>query len=189
MKKFVAIICVMGALVYAQDFRQNASASLFSDYKAISVGDAITIIVLESSQAENSASTQTGREGSVGFNASGKVDQSALPGVDLSVGSSNNFDGGGKTSSAGKISTRISATIDSVLANGNLRIQGSRKILINGEEQLVKIKGIVRPSDVQANNTVLSYNISDAEFEFTNDGRIGESNEPGWITKLFHWLF
>jgi flagellar L-ring protein precursor FlgH len=87
------------------------------------------------------------------------------------------------------VKTKISARVDSVLANGNLRINGSRRIVINGEEQTMKVNGIVRVSDIQADNTVYSYNISDADIEFEGSGMIERSQSPGWLTKLFHWLF
>jgi flagellar L-ring protein precursor FlgH len=87
------------------------------------------------------------------------------------------------------IKTKISARIDSMLANGDLFIKGSRKISINGEEQTLFIKGIVRASDIRADNSVLSYNVSDAEFIFDGSGMIANAQEPGWLTKFFHWLF
>ena len=77
----------------------------------------------------------------------------------------------------------------SVLANGNMRITGNRKISINGEEQTILIHGIVRASDITADNTVLSYNISDAEIVIEGSGLIDNAQKPGWLTKLFHWLF
>ena len=87
------------------------------------------------------------------------------------------------------IQTKISATIDSVLANGNLLIRGSKKISINGEDQVIKIKGIVRTTDVRPDNSVLSYNISDAEISFEGSGLINDAQSPGWLTKFFHWIF
>jgi len=68
-------------------------------------------------------------------------------------------------------------------------IKGSRKIVINGEEQLVSIRGVVRYSDISSDNSVLSYNISDAEISFEGSGIIDDSQKPGWLTKFFHWIF
>lgn len=175
--------------VNAQDMRQNAYSSLFSDQKANRIGDAITIIVVESSQASNNASTSAGRESTLGFSGSGSLDQTLLPKANLSIGSQNDFNGSGSTKTTGLIKTKISASIDSLFANGNMRISGSKKITINGEEQIILIKGTVRPSDIYADNTVLSYNISDAEITFEGSGIIDSAQHSGWLTKLFHWLF
>lgn len=175
--------------VSGQDFRTNSSRSLFSDYKACRVGDAITILVVESSQASNQAATNTGRSDDLGLNLQVQQNSIANPDLKFQTGTSSAFKGSGSTSSQGMVQTKISATIDSVLANGNLRVKGSRKITINGEDQNVQIKGIVRPSDISSDNSVLSYNISEAEISFKGEGLIAKNQHPGWITKFLHWLF
>ena len=102
---------------------------------------------------------------------------------------SNQFKGGGSSSAGGLVKTTMSVVIDSVLNNGSVRIKGSRKISINGEDQNVTIKGFIRTSDITSGNTVYSYNISEAEIVFEGSGMIDRSTSPGWLTKLFHWLF
>lgn len=190
MKKIVTIIILICAVTLtAQDMRKNSFTSLFSDEKANRVGDAITIVVVESSQATNDARTATSRDSKIGLNASGSVMAQPLPGGKVDLGTNNDFTGRGATSSSGMFKTKISATIDTVFANGNVRISGKRRISINGEEQLITIKGIVRPSDIQADNSVLSYNISEADIELEGSGQIDRAQSPGWITKIFHWLF
>ncbi len=173
----------------AQNMRQNAFSSLFSDQKASQVGDAITILVVESSQASNNAATTTDRASTLGLSGKGDLGTKPLPGADLSLGTTNDFKGSGSTSSQGSVNTKISATVDSVLANGNLVIEGSRKIVINGEEQTIYIKGIVRPADISTDNSVLSYNIADAQIVFTGNGSINSAQSPGWLTKFLHWIF
>ncbi len=189
MKKLILISIIVVATVYPQNMRKNSFYSLFSDQKASYVGDAITIIVVESSLATNKAKTSSGKESDLGYNLAGSVNGSALPDVNLGIGSKNDFKGAGSTETSGIIQTKISATIDSVLNNGNLIISGSKKITINGEEQLINIKGVVRTSDVRADNSVLSYNISDAEISFEGSGLIDDAQSPGWLTKFFHWIF
>lgn len=189
MKKLFFLFMILTAFSYPQNMRQNAYFSLFSDQKATYVGDAITIIVIESSLATNKAQTKSGRQSDLSFDMAGKVVNNDVPEMSLGIGSNNEFDGSGSTESSGRIQTKISATIDSVLANGNLVIRGSKKITINGEEQLINIKGIVRSTDVRADNSVLSYNISDAEISFEGSGLIDDAQSPGWLTKFFHWIF
>lgn len=189
MKRLIIILLFVAALLNAQDMRQNSLYSLFSDNKANRKGDAVTIIVLESSQASNNAETSTGRNSTIGASLSGGLDKTSLPKTDLNLGTDNSFTGSGSTKTTGLVKTKISAMVDSVLANGNLVIRGSRKIVINGEEQVINIRGIVRPSDISPDNSVYSYNISDAEITFEGSGMIDNSQKPGLITRLFHWLF
>lgn len=188
MKKTI-IILLFTVVLSAQDMRKNSFNSLFSDEKANKVGDAITIVVLESSQATNDARTATTRDSEIGAKFSGNLMAEPLPGANIDLGTKSDFDGRGATSSRGMFRTKISATIDTVFANGNLRITGRRRISINGEEQLITIKGIVRTSDIQADNSVLSYNISEAELVLEGSGQIDRAQSPGWVTKFFHWLF
>ncbi|HOJ37980.1 MAG TPA: flagellar basal body L-ring protein FlgH [Ignavibacteriales bacterium] len=188
MKKLYLII-LLSSILFGQRLSEYSKQSLFSDYKASQVGDAITILVVESSQASNSAESSSGRNSDLGMNFSGSIDQTQLPNIKGTVGSKNNFTGKGSTKAQGVITTKISATIDSVLPNGNLYIKGSRKLIINGEEQLISISGVVRPIDINSDNTVLSTSISDAEIVFEGSGMIRNNQKPGWITRLFHWLF
>lgn len=188
-KLFLLFLIALTANTFGQDMRQNAFSSLFSDQKANRIGDAITIIVVEASQASNDAQTSASRSSDLSVGASGTIGSSAIPNVDLNLGTGNDFKGAGSTRTTGMIRTKISATIDSVLANGNLMIKGSRKISINGEEQLINIKGVVRSSDIMADNSVMSYNISEAEITLEGSGLIDSSQRPGWLTKIFHWLF
>jgi flagellar L-ring protein FlgH len=173
----------------AQDMRKNAMSSLFSDQKGSREGDAVTVLVVESSLAANQSETSAGKKSDIGFSASGNFDDASLGSIELGLNSKNSFNGSGTTKSSGVIKTKISATVDSVLNNGNLLIKGSKKITINGEEQVMSIKGIVRPADIMSDNSVLSYNISDAEIMFQGSGLIDNAQKPGWLTRFFHWLF
>ncbi|HUI09980.1 MAG TPA: flagellar basal body L-ring protein FlgH [Bacteroidota bacterium] len=174
----------------AQDMRQNVMKSLFADQKAAHAGDAITIIVVETNSASNDAATTSSRASNFSLSGSGSTASSttANPGVSLGLGTSNGFQGQGSTSTKGSVQAKLSARVDSALANGNLMISGKRVITINGEKQTITISGVVRPSDIQPDNTLYSYNIADAQIVFEGDGIVSRAQGPGWITKLLHWL-
>lgn len=188
--KFLIIgFMAIASIAFAQNMRKNSQYSLFSDNKAAAPGDAVTILVIESTQASNNSETSAGRKSELGLSASGTVSNGTIPNTALSLGSNNDFQGSGSTKTTGMISTKISATVDSILANGNMIISGNKKISINGEDQIVHIKGKVRLSDIRPDNSVYSYNISDAEISFEGSGIINNAQKPGWLTKIFHWLF
>ncbi len=187
-KFLIALILITGS-VFAQDMRQSSFYSLFSDHKASRQGDAVTILVVESTSASNNSQTSSGRKSDIGLNASGAVGTSTIPETQIGIGTNNAFEGAGSTKTSGNISTKISAVVDTVLANGNLIIRGTKKITINGEEQIITIRGVVRSVDIMPDNSVYSYKISDAQIAFEGNGIIGDSQKPGWLTKLFHWLF
>ncbi|NWF88856.1 MAG: flagellar basal body L-ring protein FlgH [Ignavibacteriaceae bacterium] len=189
MKKTLIIVLFLITAACPQNMRKNAYYSLFADQKAGQIGDAITIIVVESSLASNNAEKNTGKSSDLGLGVSGSVSGTDIPNVDAKIGTNNEFNGNGSTKTTGVIQTKISATIDSVLSNGNLVISGNKKLNINGEEQIISIKGVVRTTDVRPDNSVLSYNISNAEISFEGNGLIQDSQSPGWLTKFLHWIF
>lgn len=189
MKTMVLGMFLCVSVAYGQDMRSNIGRSLFSDQKATLAGDAVTVVVVETSSASNDASTSTQRSSDVSLSASGSSAGKSMLDVSGGVGTGNAFKGEGATTSRGSVRARISARVDSVLTNGNLVISGKRTIIINGEEQVITLSGIVRPSDIQADNSVYSYNISDARIAFAGDGSVSSVQGPGWITKLLHWLF
>lgn len=190
MKKIYFTLFLLTAInLHAQDMRQNAFGSLFSDQKASKLGDAITIVVSEASQASNNAQTSTSRTSNVGLTAKIDPGKGNATSPAFSLGTTNDFSGSGSTQTQGLVNTKISATVDSVLANGNLVIVGSRKITINGEEQTIYIRGIARSADISPDNLIYSYNISEAQIVFKGAGKINDSQSPGWITKFLHWIF
>jgi flagellar L-ring protein FlgH len=181
----ILMAAVVSAAANAQDMRENVMKSLFSDQKAAHAGDAVTIIVVETNSASNDASTNSSRESNFTV---GATTGTTSPGVNFGLGTNNGFKGSGGTSSKGSVQAKLSARVDSVLPNGNLMINGNRVIIVNGEKQVITISGIVRPSDIQADNSLYSYNISDAQIAFEGDGIVSRAQGPGWITKLLHWL-
>lgn len=188
--KRYAVMLLMGAsTAFAQDMRGNLSRSLFSDQKANQIGDAVTVLILESTSAVNDAKTATSRGSDISLSANASTGSSSGTNIGGGIGTGNQFKGEGTTSNRGSLRAKIAAHVDSVLANGNLVINGSRSITINGEEQTLKISGVVRPSDIMADNSVYSFNISDAKIVLQGEGSLTKVQEPGWLTKIFHWLF
>jgi flagellar L-ring protein precursor FlgH len=190
-RRYLLVMCAaaLAATASGQDMRPNVFRSLFADQKANRIGDAITILVLETTLASNDARTNASRGSDLSLAASGSIGDSEIPTVDFSLGTGNAFQGEGGTLTRGALRTKLSATVDSVFANGNLRISGTRKTIINGEEQTVRISGIVRPTDIQPDNSVYSYNISEALIAFEGSGIVANAQGPGLITKLLHLLF
>lgn len=196
MKKIILSILLIGILtfygtdaIYAQ-FIQNSSRSLFSDVKAFKAGDAIMVLIMEDTQADNSAATNEARQ----TDLSGKV--SATTGTttgfsgEVGLGTGNTFKGSGQTSRKETISSKLSARVVAVDSlNGNLKIEGTRTTKVNGELQTIIIKGIVRPVDVMSNNSVYSYSILDLTLFIEGNGSVTKTQEPGLITKFFRILF
>jgi len=183
------LLFLLTGMSFAQDMRENLSRSLFADQKATQIGDALTILILENTSAVNGAKTSTSRGSDFSVNANLATGSPTDKNIRGGLGTGNQFKGEGTTSNNGSLRAKIAARVDSVLGNGNLVINGSRSITINGEEQILRISGIVRPSDVMADNSVYSFNISDSKIVLQGEGSLTKVQEPGFLTKIFHWLF
>lgn len=163
---------------------------LFRDQKARHVGDIVTIQVVENATATNSATTATQKKGDVSLSvpALGGIEKgaSALNFSNILQGAGGiNFNGTGSTSRTGQLQAAISARIVEVLPNGDLRLEGNKEVAINGERQLLTIKGLVRVKDVSPNNQVLSTSIADMAVLFNGKGVVADANKPGWLYKVF----
>ena len=164
---------------------------LFSDTKARRVGDIVTIQVSESSSAQNSATTDTDRESSLsaGIQELFGADVSKLDNFNVSGGMESDFQGSGSTSRSGDLKAFITARVVEVLPGGNLKIIGSREILVNNEKQLMTIYGVVRPRDISKENVILSSFVSDARIAYSGAGIVDDRQRPGWMTNTLNTIW
>ena len=68
-------------------------------------------------------------------------------------------------------------------------IEGQRQITVNGEQQTLIIKGMVREQDVSANNTVMSTSLANAEISYQGKGMISRQQKPGLLSRLIDWVW
>ena len=167
--------------------------SLFSDEKARTVGDIVTIKITESSQATNKASTETDRSSSLSASVDGFFNLEKdyppthsffNPFSKVAGGVESEFEGEGTTKRSGDLDAYITALVTQVLPNGNLVVAGSREVLINNENQIIQLTGVVRPRDISADNQVLSTFVADARISYSGSGVIDDRQKPGWLTSI-----
>ena len=163
---------------------------LFSDKKAMKQNDIVTVVIDENtiqlSQANKKLSdSQASTMGGGVFAGNDKLSKlNKYTDISFKTNSNSNFSGSGTQSRNEKFNTTISARIVKVLQNGNYFIAGSRELLINGNKQIVKITGVIRPYDIDQFNTINSKYIADAKILYETEGDIHRSvNEP-WGTKI-----
>ncbi len=189
---------------------QSNFNDFFIDTKARKVGDIVTVKISESSEAINSADTKTGRTSSLEagidtlFGIEDWYEDEVLPRINRNLprpnpfgnpsvkGSmSSDFDGSGSTSRRGELSAFITCRVTQVLPNGNLRIVGSREVLVNHETQLIILSGVIRPRDIADDNIILSTFVSDAKIAYSGSGIVNDRQRPGWLANLLNsiWPF
>ncbi|GBD07467.1 Flagellar L-ring protein [bacterium HR21] len=165
-----------------------SARSLTSDLRAATVGDVLTILVLEDAQASNAAQTGEDRRSDLRIGVQGNYNRFGFQ-VGGGFQSGALFRGRGETSRSERIRARLTAQVIAVDTLGNLVVEGQRTTRINGEEQLIRIRGKVRPLDILPDNTVPSYALSELVLIYEGDGTVSRAQEPGLITRLLRLLF
>jgi len=166
----------------------NSSRSIFSDLKGCDVGDAVTVLIVESANAtreskiSSSSSSNIGAEGLVKGNLT-----DFLPLFGASSKVSNSHSGSEGTEQKERLTGKITAFVVERTENGLLRIKGEKLVEVNGERNLMKIEGYVRPRDIMENNTVYSYNVADVKIIYRKAGIKNKLFKPGTFQRLTTW--
>jgi len=162
-----------------ENFRQR---SITADYTAMGVGDAVKVLIVELTEAGNSAGTtesrSTGLSGGVGVGADG----SSLS-ANANINSANNFKGSGANTRKETIRSQLTARVVEEDDRGNYIIEGTRKTKVDGEDQTITLRGIIRPVDIRPDNSVFSYNIMDLELFVEGQGNASKMQKPGLFTR------
>ncbi len=167
-------------------------ANLVADYKASRVGDLVTINVTQNLSATSTADVSTNRT----FNASSGI--TALPGQLKTSGIASLFSpsstqvltGKGQADSTTALSTTLTGRVAAVLPGGTLVVEAERQIMMNNQHETVILRGLVRPGDLDATNTVVSNSVGDLEVEVKGKGVISEGVRPPnllvkWMLRIF----
>lgn len=168
------------------------SASPYSTQKGYKEGDIINIIILESTNATNKAGTKSDVKDDLSMKFTHTLQRLApIIGTNnqMAGNATNKYSGIGSTQRASNVQARISAWVTEVLPNGNLTIKGRHKVEVNQEVQEITITGVVRPKDISGANTIYSYQVANAEMAVKGTGVVADTESPGWLTRIFNWVF
>lgn len=180
----LALLMLASPLVQAQSLIEpERYRALAADHRAYRVGDVITVFVAEATRARSQAATDASSR--LELNAGLRTPTTDYN-ADLGLGGSNS--GGAQTTRVGELRTQVSVQVVAVDPDGGLRIEGWQNLTVNGENQRIRLKGLVRPQDVSAQNTVWSNRIANAELELDGVGIVSESQRQSVIYRLFKWL-
>lgn len=174
-------------------YQAGHEISLYQDRIARRIGDILTVRLEETTQGEKNAHTKTDKISSINTNA-GNNSNPTLFGRPFSelifdTGSELEFDGKGHTNQSNKLQGTISVTVTRVLSNKNLMIQGESWVVINQGREYIRLTGIVRPEDIEANNTISSQRVTNARVTYSGGGQVANSSRGGLMTQLFFKFF
>jgi flagellar L-ring protein precursor FlgH len=184
--------------------------AMFIDTKARNVGDIVTVKIEESAQATNKANTETERTSQLEAGIEKlfgledwwtndvlnsvkgswpKIDPFGDPSIKGNMKSE--FEGDGETSRSGSLDAYITCRVVEVMTNGNLKVVGTREVMVNYENQMIILSGIIRPRDIAEDNVITSTFVSDAKIAYSGSGVVNDRQRPGWLSNLMNnvWPF
>jgi flagellar L-ring protein FlgH len=179
---------------------QGDEGNWLADIKAHQLGDIVTVIINENASASKEATTETDRGSSMtagipnlfGYET---VLQEKNAGLNMSslvdANFKNEFKGSGKTTRSEDLAATLTTQVIKVYPNGNMKIRGGKSVVVNNENQIIYLTGIIRSSDVNADNTVDSSKLLNAQIAYTGKGAISDKQKPGWLMRIMDnvWPF
>jgi flagellar L-ring protein precursor FlgH len=171
-------------------YAQGTETSLWNNVTARNVGDTLTVRLAESTEAEKSASTTAAKSSSAeltGPTVAGRpVTMNGTPILEMGMGNESQFAGNGQASQSNKLDGYITVTVAKRLTNGNLVVRGQKLVAINNGREYVRLQGIVRPSDIAPDNSVVSWKVADAYIAYGGQGTVANASKPGWLYRFFN---
>lgn len=175
----------------------EANPGYLEDTRALRVGDIAMVKINENAEAQGGATTNLKKDTSRSAGVESLLGlmpamQKAYPNIDpkelLKMASSFDFAGEGKTQRAGNLKAMIGVRVKQELPNGDLFVEGTKVVMINHEEYHLYVSGVIRPSDIEMDNSIDSSLIADARVEFTGRGDINDQVERGWLNKILDFV-
>jgi flagellar L-ring protein precursor FlgH len=163
-------------------------AALHEGNRARRVGDALTILLVERMLAEKESASNTGRAGSIGLTPPSTGPLSFLSPEALKASGNQSFNGKGTAEQSNRLSGEVSVTVAEVYPNGTMLVRGQKQVTLNRGDEFVQISGLVRPSDVDFDNRVLSTRVADARITYTGKGDVARASRQGWLQRFFSIL-
>lgn len=158
---------------------------LYEGTRARRVGDPLTIVLVERTQASKSAGSKLDSGGGFGITPPSTGNLSLFTPTDVAMSGKRNFAGTGTTDQANALSGEISVTVAEVLPNGTMIVQGQKTLTLNRGDEFVQIRGLVRTADIDANNRILSTRVADAKIAYTGRGDVARAGRQGWLSRFF----
>ena len=176
-------------------YGNRQSDAWFGRGRNFQVGDIITVLLDESTQAARTSNTDLSREAKntglpTGLNTEiGKISP-FLQGIDLSS-SGQTSKGKGVADQKATLKGSLAVTVVEVLANGNLMVRGEKKLGLAEGTEVIQVSGIIRPQDVGPNSTVQSLRLANAQIAYRGNGDVANAAKAGWGTSALHrfWPF
>ena len=171
------------------------SDSWFGKGRNFQVGDVITVLLNESTQAARTQNGSITRNSSntlvpEGLKTYGAGLGGFMKGINMTGGSVSNK-GNGAADQQASLNGSVAVSVVEVMANGNLVLRGEKQLALTEGSEIIQVAGIIRPDDVAPNNTVQSRRLANAQISYKGTGDLANATKAGWGTSalLKIWPF
>jgi flagellar L-ring protein precursor FlgH len=178
-------------------FHSSQNGLFATDQRARRVGDILTVSFNETYSATKAQTASSSKADNFGVTLptglpnifTGGFDKDAGGnGAGLSAGTTRSFAGAGNAVQSNSFSGLLSVTVVRVFENGNMEVAGQKELMLNNGNEYVRVRGVVRPEDVSANNIVSSNRLADAQIRYTGTGQLADSSKQGWLSELMRTI-
>jgi flagellar L-ring protein precursor FlgH len=175
-------------------YQTTSAWFLLEDIKPRHVGDMLTVTLQEKTDAKKNADTETKKENDLAIASAtllgAPITASNRELLATKLASNYAFKAEADSAQSNSLTGSVTVTVVEVLANGNLVVQGEKWININQGDEYIRLRGIVRASDINPDNTISSERVANAQIEYSGQGAVASANEQGWLTRFFNskWM-
>lgn len=167
-------------------FRINEGFSGYHEgTRARKIGDALTILLFESTSTAKSATGGTNRSGSAAITPPSAGPLSFLNPGALNAGASGSFSGKGNAGQTSSLRGVVAVTIAEVRPNGTALVHGEKLMTLSQGREWVQFSGIIRLADIDVDNRVLSSQVADSRIIYSGEGAVQQASRPGWLSEFF----
>lgn len=176
------VVAGNGAIYQAAAYRP-----LFEDRRARHVGDVLTIVINEKTQASKQASSNGSKDSEVdsSISAVAGLPLKMFQGLGVNAESSTQYADKSALNSSNTFSGNVTVTVIEVLPNGNLVVAGEKQIALDKGTEYIRLSGVVQPDTIQAGNTVSSTKVADARLEYRTSAKFDSAEVMGWLGRFF----
>lgn len=149
---------------------EPASQSLYADPVAREPGDVLTIVINEQTSAQRESAYEGNSSSSMSGTGSGTFSENVSGSFSAGTEVSSETENSNESVQSDMLNGTFTARVTGVDNAGNLQIKGERRLTIDGVTHIMEVSGMVRPSDVRQDNTVLSTQIANAQITYGEEG-------------------
>jgi len=192
-------------------FSNAQSNFLFEDDRARRIGDIVNVNIVDNSKSKLKAETKSDKDDTLNFGVANYFGNTQFDGTltgqlggpnfgmvgptgttpMIAANVNNKFKSKGETKRESNVTATIACRVVNILPGGVMQIEGARQTRVNDENQIIVVRGLVRPTDIDPDNAVDSTSVADAQIEYYGEGVLADRQKPGWLTRILDnvWPF